>query len=78
MTDKKIRQPTLALKLAEQIENLILHGYIKRRNRFVTDDELRVKRDSARNAYSLALTAGKLMRVTPEEFLRYADIVQKR
>ncbi len=44
-------------KRDEEIENLCLHGYIKRRYGFIADDELRIERESAGYAYTLALAA---------------------
>jgi hypothetical protein len=60
--DKEQRQTEARLQIFQQIEDLGANGNVKRRNRFVADDKLRIEDERAGNADALALSAGKLMR----------------
>ena len=60
--DEDVRQVEVALQVLQEVEDLRLHRHVERRNRLVADDELRVDRESARDADALALTARELVR----------------
>src|SRR5689334_21019256 len=71
--DEKVSQVELLLQVAEQVKNLRLYGHVERRHGFVTDDEARVEREGARQAYALALAAAELMRVAARVVRTEAD-----
>ena len=56
MADQHIGQAKVVLEIAHQIEDLGLYRHIKRRGGLVTNDQLRLGRQRARNANTLALT----------------------
>ena len=62
--DEQVGQPVLLLQIHEQVHDLRLHRNIKRTDRFVAHDELRLHGQRARDANALALPAAELMRVT--------------
>ena len=65
--DEQIGQAELLAQILEQVHHLRLDRYIKRRHRFVADDELGVQRKRARNADALALASRHFMRVAIAE-----------
>lgn len=67
MTDEQISQIELFSEIHEEVENLRLYGDVKRRHGLIADEEFRPDRQGAGNAYPLALTAGKLVRIAPFE-----------
>ena len=64
MRNEQVRGTEAVLQVLEQVQNLRLDGDVERGNGLVADDELRLERERAGDADTLALTAGKLMRVT--------------
>ena len=77
VADEQKGQLAGGLQLLQQVQNLILHRHIQRRDRLVADDEARVRGDGPRDADALALAAGKLVRKAGKEFLRNADRLQQ-
>src|SRR6188472_240153 len=63
MGDEDVGEAELALQLLEQIHHLGLNGDVERRDRFIADDHLWVKRYTTRDADPLALPSGELVRV---------------
>jgi hypothetical protein len=61
--DKDIRQPELLLQILEQVDDLRLNGNVQSRYGFVQDYQLGIECERPRNADSLALPAGKLVRI---------------
>ena len=57
MRNKKVCQPHLRLQILHQIQHLGLNRHVKRRNRFVTDDELWVQGQGSGNSYALPASA---------------------
>ena len=57
--NEKITQASFFLNIDKQIENLCLNGHIQCRDRLITDDKLRIERQCAGDADTLA-AAGKL------------------
>ena len=53
----------LLAQRVEQIDDLLLHGHVKCGRRFVGDDELRVTGQRHGDKHTLALAAGKLVRI---------------
>ncbi|MOA52883.1 hypothetical protein D3C78_1762530 [compost metagenome] len=55
--DEQVAQAPLILQLAQQIDDLRLHGKIERRGRLIEQDEFRLQRHGTRNGDALALAA---------------------
>ena len=66
--DEEIRKTPIPLEVLEQVHDLRLHGYIKRRDWLIADDEARLDRQRSRDADTLSLTAGELVRVARRVF----------
>ncbi len=60
---KMYARPSSLCSSLKQIHHLGLDGDVKRRDRLVADDHLRVERYAAGNADPLPLPAGELMRI---------------
>ena len=74
MGDEHVGQRHIPLQILHQIEHLCAHGNIQRGNRLIADDKFRIEDQGARNHDSLALAAGKFMRIAVEIFMRQADL----
>ena len=61
--DEQIGKPEPLLQILQQVDDLALDRHVERRHGLVADDERRLHCQRARNADSLALAAGKLMRI---------------
>jgi len=61
MRDEQIGEAELRLQVHQKVDHLSLYRDIERGHRFVADDQLRVKRERARDAKPLALPSGKLV-----------------
>ena len=68
----------LALQVADQVEDLRLHGHVERGGRLVGDEQLRVVDQRHRDHRALPHAAGELVRVVvdPPVRLRDADPVE--
>src|ERR1051325_1975775 len=71
--DKKIRQVLFATQPFEQVHDLHLNGNVESRNRFVSNDEIRIDCERACDADALALTAGEFMWVSLDETFVQTD-----
>ena len=60
---KTIGEAVRLLQVAQQVDDLLLHGAVERRGRLVEDDELRVQDHGAGDGDALALAAGEFMRI---------------
>ena len=65
------------LQLQQQIDHLRLDRDIKRGDGLISNDHLRVKRESAGDADTLALPAGELMGVAMIDIIAHADSLQE-
>lgn len=63
MGDEQVGQAHLLLQVLEHIHDLCLNGHVQCGDRLVADDEFRVERERTRDADTLALAAGELVRV---------------
>jgi len=61
--DEQIAQVEPLLQFEQQVEDLCAHRHIERRDRLVTDDELRVGRKGARHGDALPLPAAERVRI---------------
>jgi hypothetical protein len=61
--DKKVAELELRLQVLQKVNNLRLDRHVKRRNRFIQDDQLRINRQGPGNPDALTLTTRKLMGV---------------
>ena len=57
MADEQIGEAELFLQITQQVKNLRTNRHIKRRNRFITDYEIRVRCKRSRDYDTLPLTA---------------------
>ena len=77
VADEDIRQSARLLQVIQQIQNLCLDGNIECGNRFVADDELGFDRQGPCDSNPLALSTGKLMRVSHEVVCFHLDFFQQ-
>src|SRR5262249_17998701 len=75
--DEQIGETELALQVDEKIDDLRLHRDIERRDRLVADDQLRPRRERARDAEALALTAREFVRVPRHLIGAQADALEE-
>jgi hypothetical protein len=75
--DEQVRQTCASLKLAEQVDDLGLHGHIERAHRLVGDDQLGPRGESARDPQALALPARELVRVATEHIRGKPDLFEQ-
>jgi hypothetical protein len=66
MRDEQIGKPVLVLKATQKVHDLRAHADIERRDRFIENQQLRSKRERARDVDALALSTGKLVRMAVE------------
>ena len=71
--DEEVGEVDLPLQLAEQVEDLGLHGDVERRGRLVEDDEGRIGRERASDAHALALPARELVGIAADVVGLQAD-----
>ncbi len=64
------------MQAAHEIQDLCLNRDVERRCRFVANDKVGIAGERAGDRDTLALTAGKLVRVLRGVFLREADLAQ--
>src|SRR5206468_1968753 len=76
--DKKVREIELALEIDEQVDDLSLYRDIERRHRLVANDELGPRRKRTRDPEALALSPGKLVRISRPLVGAQADSFEKR
>ena len=75
---KQIRQATLTLQSAQQIQHLALHTDIEGTCRLIQNQELWLHRQRTRNRNSLALTTRKLMRIAVKRMRWHPNLAQQR
>ena len=75
--DEEVRQSELVLQVLQQIDDLRLHRDVERGDRLVEHEELRIRRQRARHADALALSAGKLVRITLAILRLQSDLLQQ-
>src|SRR5687767_11813342 len=72
---EEISELHACLEIKHQVDHLRLHGNVKSRNRFICDDDARLKGECARDADALPLAARKLMRETVGHVRRQSHIM---
>ena len=75
--DEHVGEVVLALEILEQVDHLCLHGYVESRYRLVADDELRVHRESARDADALPLSTREFVRIAIGVLGSEANLLQE-
>ena len=78
MRNKHIRQTQLILKIHHQVQHLSADGYIQRGYRFIGNHHIRIQHQPPGNGNTLALTAGKHMRITAVMLSFQADFRHHR
>ena len=76
--DEQVGEAQLALQVAQQADDLRLHGDVERRDRLVADDELRLQAQRAGDADALPLAARELVRVAVQVVGAQAHRPQQR
>ena len=77
MADEEHRKAAFLQQTVQGEEDLHLYRRIEGGDNFVTDEQIGMRKDSARDAYTLALAAGKFMRVAGEKILREAHGLER-
>ena len=75
MRDEEIGRAALGLELFQQIQHLRAAGDVQRGDGFVRNDELRLHNHGARQTDTLALTAGKFVRVAGQVLREQTDLL---
>ncbi|CAH0324797.1 hypothetical protein SRABI106_04500 [Rahnella aquatilis] len=75
--NKQKCQTKLFLQIHQQIDDLRADRHIQRRNRFIGNHHFWIKGQRTRNANSLPLAAGKLMRIALRVFRQQSDFFQQ-
>ena len=75
--DEQIGQVLFTLQILQHVDDLRLDRHVQRRDRLVTDDELRLHRQGTRDADALLLAAGKLVRKAVGVLGVQADFIQQ-
>jgi len=85
MGDEEIREMELLLQILQEVQDLRLHGHVKRRGRLVKHDEIRVERKRPCDPDALLLPAAELMRepiqmllVKPDGLEQLQDFLRHR
>jgi hypothetical protein len=63
MRNKQVGEPQTLLHIHEQVDDLRLDRDVERGNRLVGDQQARLERERAGNAYTLALAAREFVRI---------------
>ena len=71
--DEQDADTALVGEVAEELQDLRLHGHVERRRRLVGDQELGIAGQRGRDHDALALAAGELVRIGLEAALRLGD-----
>lgn len=77
VADEEHRKAAFLLQTVQGEEDLHLYRWIQSGDNFVTDEQIGVRKDSASDAYTLALAAGKFMRLAGEKILRQAHGLER-
>lgn len=77
MTDEQVRQAVLFLKLAQQCDDLFLHGAVQRRGRLVEQNQRGFQHQRPCNGDTLTLATGKLMGVAMPALRVDADFFKR-
>ena len=75
--DEDHGQVSFLHQFGKKVENLGLDGYVKRGDRLVGDDQVRLGCQGSGDADSLPLAAGELMRIALGMIVIQADFVEK-
>lgn len=71
------RELSRLLDIDQQVDDLGLHRNVECGNRFVANDKIGLKRQSARDAHALALAAGEFVRMPPGIVGAQTDLFEK-
>lgn len=78
VADEQHRHAEAVTQVLQQVEDLRLYGNVKRRNRFIGDNELGFNGERARDTDALPLAAREFVRKTVGVFRLETDHLQKR
>ena len=74
---KRYVSPSSLLQVLQQIDDLRLHGDVERGDRLVEHEELRIRRQRARDADALPLPAGEFVRIALAVVGTESDFLQQ-
>ena len=77
MRDEQVGQIVALLQVAQQIDDLRLDQHVERAGRLIKDNEGRLQHDGARDRDTLALAAGKFVRIAEARIRIEPDIVER-
>ena len=77
VADEHVGEVAPLLQVAQQLDDLRLHGHVEGRGRLVEHDELRLERHGAGDGDALALAAGEFVRVAVHRRRIEADIGER-
>ena len=77
VADEEVGEAAPPLQVAQQVDDLPLHGKIERRGRLVEQDEFRVEHQRAGDRDALALAAGEFVREAVERVRVEPDIDER-
>ena len=77
MRNEQVCQAQFLLQLVKHIDDLRLNGNIQCRDRFVTDDEIRIDGQRTGDTDTLSLSAGKLMRIAGSVLGIQSDVIHQ-
>lgn len=77
MADEEIGHAEAPLQVLQQVDDLGRDRDVERRDRLVADEQLRAEDQRPGNHDALALPAGELMRIAPEQVRTQADCLEQ-
>ena len=75
--DEQVGQAELGLQVGQQLQDLVLHQHVERRDRLVEHDDVGLERERARDRDALTLSAGELTRIAGAQLLRQRDLIEQ-
>ena len=78
MADEDDRETKLGAQLLQQHQDMRLGGDVEAGDDLIGDDEVRLQRQSPRDAGALALATGELVRIAVDERRRQTDEIEQR
>ncbi len=78
VADEQQRHAELVLQIDQQVDDLRLHRHVQRRHRLIADDQVRARRQRARDADALPLAAGEFVRIAADRVARQLHLVHQQ
>ena len=78
MADKEVGKALFLLQFLQELNDLLLHGYVQGGRRLIENEDLRVAHQRPRNGSALALPTGYLVRIAFQKFSWETALHKKR